>query len=114
MADPLTRDELLDTLECMLEGQLRAVRSLRGGRRRKEREPTPGGKKSNTAIVEDLLTSEGGPLHINEIIARAKRDHGRELKRESIVSALTKKVLDRRTFCRTGRNEFDLLNREEG
>lgn len=112
MPDPLTRDGLIDTLEHMLEGQLRAVRALRGGRR-KERRVAPGKKKSNIAIVEDILMADGGPLHISEIIARAKRDHGRELKRESIVSALTKKVLDRRTFCRTGRNEFDLLSREE-
>jgi len=111
MSDPLTRDELIDTLEVVLEGQLRAVRSLRGGRRRKAPAAGAERRKSNIATVEDLLKEAGEPLHVNEIIVRAKRDHGVELKRESIVSALTKKVLDRRTFCRTGRNEFDLLDR---
>mgnify|MGYP006971731491 CR=1 FL=1 len=111
MSDPLTRDELIDTLEFMLEGQLRTLRTLRGGRRRKAPVTDAAKRKSNISVTEDILMSAGEPLHVNEIIARAKRDHGVELKRESIVSALTKKVLDRRTFCRTGRNEFDLLDR---
>jgi hypothetical protein len=35
-----------------------------------------------------------------------------ELKRESIVSALTKKVIDGDTFRRSGRNVFALISRE--
>ncbi len=94
----------------MLEGQLRALRSLRSGRRRGA--PSSSGKKrSNIEIIEDILNIAEKPLHVNEIIARAKKDHGVELKRESIVSALTKKVLDRQTFRRTGRNEFGLIEK---
>jgi hypothetical protein len=111
MSEPLTKDELIDTLEAVLEGQLRAMRSLRGGKRRKAREDGTNKRKSNITIIEDRLKAAEEPLHVNEIIARAKREHGVELKRESIVSALTKKVLDRRTFCRTGPNEFDLIDR---
>jgi hypothetical protein len=113
MSDPLSRDELLDVFEEMLDGQIRALRSLRGGRRRGDTGPAQGKKKSNMSIIEDILALAGEPLHINEIILRAKRDHGVDLKRESIVSALTKKVLDRRTFCRTARNEFGLLKSKE-
>jgi hypothetical protein len=111
MSGPLTRDDLIDVLESMLEGQLRAVRSLRGGRRRESGGKVKAGKKSNMSVVEDILSAAGAPLHVNEIIVRAKREHGMELKRESIVSALTKKVLDGRTFRRTGRNEFALLGK---
>lgn len=109
MSGPLTRDDLIDVLEFMFEGQLRAVRSLRGGRRRKAGGEGKARKKSNLSFVEDILSAAGTPLHVNEIIVRAKREHGIDLKRESIVSALTKKVLDGRTFRRTGRNEFALL-----
>lgn len=114
MNEKLTRDEFVDTMEAILEGQLRALRSLRGGRRRKKPQGKTAGKKSNISTVEDILTAEGGPLHINEIIERARKSHGMTLNRESIVSALTKKVLDRRTFRRTGRNEFALIASEEG
>jgi hypothetical protein len=56
--------------------------------------------------------SAQGPLHISEILARAQERFQRHLSRESLVSALTKKVLDQRTFCRVGRNTFDLLERQ--
>ncbi len=38
-------------------------------------------------------------------------DDHRPLRRESLVSALTKKVLDHHTFTRTAPNTFDLLHR---
>lgn len=110
MADNLTRNDLIDALEIMLEGQLRAVRSLRAGPKPRRRRAD--GRKSNIQTVIDILTASGEPLHVNEIIARARRDHGVDLKRESIVSALTKKVLDGDTFCRTGRNIFGLIGKE--
>lgn len=109
MSDPVTQDEMLDTLETMLEAQLRAVRTLRGGKRPRMAGGRAGRRKSNMAVVEDILRSAGEPLHVGELIARARRDHDRVLRRESIVSALTKKVLDRQTFKRTGPNVFALL-----
>jgi hypothetical protein len=109
MSDPVTREDLIGVLESMVSGQLRALRLLRSGRPGGHRERAPARKRSNTSIVQDILIAAGTPLHINEIILRAKRDHGATLNRESIVSALTKKVLDKRVFCRTGRNEFGLL-----
>jgi hypothetical protein len=50
-------------------------------------------------VVCDVLAAAPGPLHIDQI------------SRESLVSALTKKVLDQNTFCRTAPNTFDLINR---
>jgi hypothetical protein len=62
-------------------------------------------------VVHDILFAAKGPLHITDIIQRAKQDHRRPLRRESLVSALTKKVLDHHTFSRTAPNTFDLLKR---
>jgi hypothetical protein len=62
-------------------------------------------------IVHDILAAAKGPLHVNDIIQRAKQDHRRPLRRESLVSALTKKVLDQNTYRRTAPNTFDLLSR---
>ena len=112
MTQPLTRDELIEVLESMLKAQLRSLRRgrrVRAGRQTGER---TGGRKSNMSIVRDLLKAAGQPLHINEIIRRAQQQHGVVLKRESIVSALTKKVLDGDTFRRTGRNVFALIDSE--
>lgn len=107
----ITREDMLEIMEKSTEAQLRAIRSLRrtpaatGVRRSRK-------GKSNVEIVADVLAAAGGPLHINEIIRRAQAQFGRPLQRESLVSALTKKVLDERTFRRVGPNTFDLLQRE--
>jgi hypothetical protein len=107
---PLTKNDLIEVLENSALAQLRALRALR----RSEQRPTtpPGAKrKSNMDIVYDILLTAQGPLHIHDILQRAKRDFHRPLQRESLVSALTKKVLDQNTFCRTAPNTFDLLKR---
>ena len=107
---PLTREQLLDILESTAHAHLRALRSLRPGTPRRGRSPDQKGK-SNIAIVEDVLKAAHGPLHIQDILAQAQQRFRRKLHRESLVSALTKKVLDRRTFTRTAPNTFDLLQR---
>lgn len=108
--NPLTKDELLDVLEIATTAQLRALRALRRSQQR-PRPPAEPGRKSNMEIVHDILVAAKGPLHVHEIIRRAKKDHRRQLQRESLVSALTKKVLDQNTYLRTAPNTFDLLSR---
>jgi len=108
--NPLNKDDLIEVLENSALAQLRALRALRRSQDRKAAPHAPKGK-SNMALVHDILAAANGPLHINEIIARAKKDHRRQLRRESLVSALTKKVLDQNTFTRTAPNTFDLLQR---
>lgn len=111
-ASASTREILLEVLEKAAEGQLRALRSMR----RVSRRPAPprGKRKSNVSIVEDVLRSAPGPLHITQILEQAQCRYGRKLSRESTVSALTKKILDQHTFTRVGRNTFDLLHRSSG
>jgi hypothetical protein len=72
-----------------------------GGNRPKKR-------TSNIEIVQYVLQSAGRPLHVSEIIRLAKEDHGVELNRDSIVSALLKKVNAGQGFIRTAPNTFAL------
>jgi len=106
---PLQREDLLEILETTTHAQLRALRLLR--RPAPERSRTAPPPQSSIALVQAILSQAGQPLHIKEIIARARNQYGRQLRRESLVSALTKKVLDQNTFRRTAPNTFDLLNR---
>jgi hypothetical protein len=71
---------------------------------------TEGARKrtSNVDIVQYVLQSAGRPLHVSEIIRLAKQDHGVELNRDSIVSALLKKVNTGQGFIRTAPNTFAL------
>lgn len=103
----LTREDLLDILEEATHAKLRAIRRLRGSTRGRPRGPA--NPVSNIDIVVDILKRENGPLHLDEILRRAQQVHQRRMRRESLVSALTKKVLDHHTFARTAPNTFGLL-----
>jgi hypothetical protein len=108
--NPLNKDDLIEVLENTTLAQLRALRALRRSAHRKAPPPEPE-RKSNMDIVYDILIAAKQPLHINDILQRAKKDYHRQLHRESLVSALTKKVLDQNLFTRTAPNTFDLLKR---
>jgi hypothetical protein len=56
----------------------------------------------------DVLKKAGRPLHVTEIIARIKKSFGDDVSRESLVSALTKKVAAADRFTRPDKNTFGL------
>lgn len=76
-----------------------------------ERFQTSGGERShkrtsNIDIVLGVLQSAGRPLHVTEIIDQAKHDYAIELSRDSIVSALLKKIQAGKGVIRTAPNTF--------
>ena len=76
-----------------------------------ERFQTPGEeptkkRTSNIDVVLDVLQNAGRPLHVTEIIDLARQDRGVELTRDSIVSALLKKVHAGQGVVRTAPNTF--------
>jgi hypothetical protein len=105
------RESVLEAFEASLDAQLRAVRRLRkgGGIQEKGRRRTG---MSQVDLVYDILRRAGVPLHVTEILRRVQADHGVRLDRESVVSALSKKVARGVRFVRTDRNTFAV--REEG
>jgi hypothetical protein len=111
MADDV-REILLDTIEASLEAQLSAVRRLR-----KNQTPLKGVRKarsgrSQLSIVLDLLKEANRPLHITEIVEQAHKRFGQKLDRESLVSALSKRVARGDRFRRTAPNTFAALASE--
>ena len=104
------RKVILETVETVLDAQLRAVRRLRRGEVPAQ---TSAGKnrrrsRSKMNIVEDLLIEARQPLHISAIIEQAKSRFNQVLDRESLVSALSKRVSRKDRFVRTGPNTFGL------
>jgi hypothetical protein len=99
------KDLILETIESSLEAQLRAVRRLRSPQSTQPKRKS----KSQVDMVFDVLSAADGPLHIAEIIAKVNAKFGVELNRESIVSALTKKITRGDRFRRTARNTFGLI-----
>ena len=98
--------------ESLLKSQLKIIRQfLKEGESPKFR--TRGQVKSQMSIIYDVLLSAQKPLHVTEIIARAKKDFNVDLDRDSIVSAMSKKVKSGRMFKRVEASTFAILNAEE-
>ena len=65
-------------------------------------------RTSNIDIVQNVLNSAGHPLHVSDIIQMAKKNYQVQLNRDSIVSAILKKINAGQTFIRTAPNTFAL------
>ncbi len=68
----------------------------------------PKKRTSKIDIAQNILKRAGCPLHVSEIIKMAKKSYDIELNRDSIVSAILKKVNAGQTFIRTAPNTFAL------
>jgi hypothetical protein len=113
MSDQL-RDVLLETIEVALQAQLKAVRQLRRPpkSRRSGPDDNPLEGRSQLSIVYDILQEAAQPLHITEIIAKAQKRFRVKLDRESLVSALTKRIARGDRFTRTAPNTFARLAKD--
>ncbi len=100
-------DKLVDFKKDLLEAQLKVVnRYQRKDPERKQKMK----RTSKLDTVEDILSAAGEPLHISRIIEIAGEDHDVALERDSIVSALTKKIKAGNRFAKTAPNTFSLKN----
>jgi len=100
------RETIIDAEIISLEAKLRALKKMKKGPIEKIKPKRVG--LSQVDMVEDILSNAGESLHINEIIKRVEQVHEVSIDRESIVSALTKKVKRADRFVRTDKNTFGL------
>ena len=95
--------------EFVLKSQLNAIRAFlreEGGHEvlaPRER------SRSQISMAYDILSAANEPLHISEIIKRAKERFGVDIDPESITSSMIKKVHRGKMFKRVGRNTFAIL-----
>jgi hypothetical protein len=97
----------LSFYESLFLAQLRAVRQLQSPKPKKTKRKE-GKSMSNIEMSMDILQKAQRPLHISEIIAQVKTKYGVTLDRESLVSALVKKVHRRQGLSRTAPNTFQI------
>ena len=112
--DPV-RETILETIEACLDAQLRAVRRLRGEASSADSSPgaaTAAAKNkkgmSQLDMAFDILKEAGRPLHISQLLECIQARFGQQVDRESLVSALTKRVVRADRFVRTQKNTFGL------
>ena len=109
-----TRDDLIDVLEAISKAQPNTLRRLRRSTRQKAEPGAPKEKSmSHVETVYDILAKAGRPLHISDIMTLVAKRHRITLDRESIVSALAKRVARKDRFVRTAPNTFSLLPQNE-
>jgi hypothetical protein len=105
------RDDVIDILEAVSKAQLNTLRKLRRSARQ---ETTIVGTKpvksmSQVDMAYSILQGADRPMHISEIMAIIAKRYGVTLDRESIVSAISKRVARKDRFVRTGPNVFAAL-----
>jgi hypothetical protein len=111
VADDL-KDVILSIFEAALDAQLRAIRRLRQGPESTPARPSDRGM-SQVDMAFDILKKAGTPLHVAVIIERIQTTFGVAIDRESLVSALTKKVNRGDRFMRPDKNTFALRGERE-
>jgi len=102
-----TFDKMIEFHEALLQSQLKVVYRYQ---QQTPRLKQKGKRTSKLDIVEHILGSSDQPLHISKIIDTAKHDYHVTLERDSIVSALIKKIKAGTRFVRVAPNTFDLKN----
>lgn len=105
------RKLVLETMETMLELQLRSVRTMlnkeeltvemvqRRGRKR----------KSLVDLSVELLTDERHPVHVDKLVELLMERYGRVTDRDSLSSALAKKAKQGMLVRRVSPATFELL-----
>jgi hypothetical protein len=97
----------LSFYESLFLAQLRSVRQMKSPKPKKAKR-TEEKSISNMDMSIDILRRAQRPLHISEIIAQVKAKYGVTLDRESLVSALVKKVHRRQGLSRPAPNTFQI------
>jgi hypothetical protein len=97
----------LSFYESLFLAQLRTVRQLKSPKPKKAKH-TENKSMSNIYMAIDILQRAQRPLHISEVIAQVKTKYGVTLDRESLVSALVKKVHRRQGLSRPAPNTFQI------
>ena len=103
---------LIDLYESLLSAQLRILRQLKKPKLLRAKS----GKKeeismSNIYMALDILRQARKPLHISEVLTQVKAKYKVSLDRESLVSALVKKVHRGQGVSRTAPNTFETISK---
>jgi len=103
-------ENLLNLYESLLSAQLRVVKQFKNPKPAKTKREGDKGM-SNIDMALDILRKARKPLHISEILAQIKSKHKISLDRESLGSALVKKVHRHQGLTRTAPNTFEVTSK---
>lgn len=111
-----TKDELYQAIlgieEAKLKAQLKAIRKMISPEESNvEVKPK---RMSQIDVAYNILYENPEPMHVSRIINQAKQVYNLDLDRESLVSAISKKVSRNDRFIRTDKNTFTIIRDKKG
>lgn len=88
------KEVILQIMEVQLSSQLRAIRQLQGKPEAEPVSPIRRGRRRQSLVdlSVKILTDEGEPLHVNELVRLLQVRFGRLADRDTLSSALAKKA----------------------
>ena len=110
--DNSIKEELLNMHESMLRAQLNVIKQLRKDAGLSDNEDFRQKSMSQMEMVYDILLEHSKPVHVNLIIEKIKNKFDVQLDKETVVSALAKRVKRQDRFMKTAPNTFALINQE--
>lgn len=116
MDNDTIRAVILEAMEVSLLAQVKALRLLKTKKTNAKKCDAESGppmnikSRSHIDMASNILLDAGRPLHVTDIISRIATRFDVRVDRESLVSALSKRVVRQDRFVRTGKNTFALIN----
>lgn len=118
MENNTVRSAVLEAFEVSLSAQIKAIRSLRssapssGSTIPNSGEVSHKKGRSQLDMAQNILLKARKPLHVTEIIQRIASQFDVTVDRESLVSAISKRVVRGDRFVRTDKNTFALADND--
>ena len=102
---------VLQAMETVLELELKAVRQALGEEKPSSSRTRRTGSRSQSIVDQSIaiLTENGEPMHVNELVRRLREQFGRITDRDTLSSALAKKARQGLLLRQTAPATFDLL-----
>ncbi len=105
------RKLILETMETMLEVQLRSIRKILGKEEASVDLVRVRGRKRKSLVdlSVELLTDKQCSVHVDELVELLLENYGRVTDRDSLSSALAKKAKQNTLICRVAPATFEIL-----
>jgi hypothetical protein len=106
-------EELLTLHESLLRAQLNVIRQYRKDAGFESSDESADKGMSQMDVVYDILSEAQKPMHVDDIIDIAEKRFDKKFDKESIVSAITKRVSRQDRFIKTAPNTFFLISKSQ-
>jgi hypothetical protein len=105
-------EQFLNIHESMLRAQINVIRQFRREAGIESVQPKPEKGMSQVDMIYDILRTSNEPIHIDQLIAAAQEKFKIKMDKESVVSALAKRIKRHDRFVKTAPNTYFLIDQK--